>query len=209
MASDKHSINMFTDNQLEGLENCDNSLLLLQRLSLFFTWSNHSILSVLAMQCDKAAKILYTFNCKLNSFEVITSYPIPCFSSNMIPLDMSTHTILAIRYDQELYESTLQDVYDFQSMIIERCHITQHCLQLLAVRNNPTIFYWNLCKCVAHLISTYVPLQSSYLHSRGIVEVLIYPDLSFTLSDRVISIGTLAFCDDSKLVGKKVQLLFA
>ena len=42
-----------------------------------------------------------------------------------------------------------------------------------------------------------VTLNSEYLYSRGILEVLVYPDLVFTFGDHV-NIGLLAFCDDSK-----------
>jgi len=122
----------------------------------------------------------------------------------MIPADTSTHTILAIRCDQELYKSTLQYVYDMQSLMMEKCDITQHCLQLLAVRSNPTILYWTIPKCVVYLINTNVPLHSEYLYSRGILEVLVYPDLQLTVGNHV-SVGSLAFSDDSKLVERKVH----
>ena len=204
MASEKHAVNFFSDNQMKSLKLCDNSHLLLQRLSLFFTWSNHSVLRVLAGQCTEAMNILDNFICSVDPFEFIMSYPIPSFSLNMIPVDGSTHTILAIMCNQELYESNLQDVYDMQSVMMEKCDITLHCLQLLAIRNNPTIFYWTIPKCVVCIINSNVPMHSEYLQSRGILEVLVYPNLQFKFSDSV-SIGLLAFCDDSKLVERKVQ----
>ena len=203
MASDKHTIKFFPDNQIKKLKNCDSSVLLLQKLSLFFTWSNHSILRVLADHCSEAVNILDDFDCRVDTFELIASYPIPCFSLTMIPFDSSSHTIVAIRCDQELYECSLQYVYDMQSVMMEKCDITQHCLQLLAVRSDPTILYWTIPKCVVCLINDNVPLNSEYLYSRGILEVLVYPDLEFTFGDHV-SIGLLAFCDDCKVVERKV-----
>ena len=202
MASDKNAIQFFSNDKIKGLEKCD-SLLLLQRLSLFFTWSNHSILRVLADHCSEAVNILDEFDCWVDTCELIASYPIPCFSLSMIPFDGSTHTILAIRCDQELYECTFQYVYDMQSVMMEKCDITQHCLQLLAVRSDPTILYWTIPKCVVYLINDNVPLNSEYLYSRGILEVLVYPDLEFTFGDHV-GIGLLAFCDDCKVVERKV-----
>ena len=203
MASDKHFVKYFSDKQMKRLKDCDSSLLLLQRLSLFFTWSNHSILRVLADQCSEAVDILDNFDCRVNSLELIASYPIPCFSLNMIPVDTSTHTILAIRCGQELYRSTLQYVYDMQSVMMGKCDITQHCLQLLAVRSNPTILYWTIPECVVHLINANVPIHSEYLQSRGILEVWVYPDLLFTVDEHV-SVGSLVFCDNSKRVDTKV-----
>ena len=206
MASDKHFVKYFSDKQMKRLKDCDCSLLLLQQLSLFFTWSSHSILRVLADQCNEAVDILDNFDCRVNSFEPIASYPIPCFSLDMIPVDISSHTILAIKCDQALYECTLQYVYDMQSMMIENFDITQHCLQLLAVRSNPTIFYWTIPKCVVHLINRYfytAVLYSEYLYSKGILELLVYPDLQFTFGDHV-SVGLLAFSDD--LVETKLKV---
>ena len=154
LASDKHVINFFSDNQIEKLKDCDSSLLLLQRLSLFFTWSNHSILRALADHCSEAVNILDVFDCRVDSFELTASYPIPCFSLSMIPFDSSSHTIVAIGCDKELYEC---NVYDMQSDMMEKFDITQHCLQLLAVRSDPTILYWTIPKCVVCLIMIMLP----------------------------------------------------
>ena len=73
----------------------------------------------------------------------------------MIPDDTSSYTILAIRCYQEPYEPTLQDVYDMQSLITEVCDITQHCLQLLATRNNLAVIYWTIPKCVVKYSKTW------------------------------------------------------
>ena len=205
MASNKHSISYFCDNQMKRLKYYENTHLLLQRLTIFFTWSNHSILRMLANQCSEAVNILDNFDCRIDPFELIASYPIPCFSLNMIPVDSTTDTILAIRCGQELYESTLQYVYDMQSVMMEKCNITQHCLQILAVRSDPTILYWSIPKCVLGLINTNIPLHSEYLYSRGILEVLVYPDLQFTFGN-YDTIGLFVFCDDLKLVEKKVHM---
>ena len=206
MASDIHTINLFADNQIESLKKCNKSLLLLQRLSSFFTWSNHSILQELAEQCfcSKAVNILNNFDYRVDAFDFIASYPLPCFSLRMIPYDGSTHTILAIRCDQELHECTLQYVYGMQSLMMEEFDITQHCLQLLAVRSDPTVLYWTIPKCVKCLINDNVPLNREYLYSGGILEVLVYPDLQFVFSDDDDKIGLLAFCDESKLAERKV-----
>ena len=210
MASHQHAIKFFSENQMKRLKNYDTSLLLLQSLSLFFTWSNHSILRAVANQCSEATKILYALDDRIDSFKLITSYPIPYFSLSMVPVDTSTHTILAIRCDQELHKSTLQYVYDMQSVMVEKFDITQHCLQLLAVRSYPTMFYWTIPKCVVHLINGNVAVESKYLHSKGILEVLVYPDLQFTFGDH-FSIGSLGFHDDSiyRLLKNKVKLPFA
>ena len=205
MASNKYDIKLFSENQVKLLRKCNSSVLLLWRLSLFFTWSNHSVLRVLADHCSEAVNILDNFDCRVDYFKNIASYPIPCFSMNMIPTDTSAHTILAIRCDQELYECTLQSVYNIESVMMEKCDITQHCLQLLAVRSDPTILYWSIPKCVVRLIETSIPLHTEYLYSKWIQEVLVYPDLQLTVYDSD-SVGLLAF---NKFVGKKVSCYYS
>ena len=203
MASNEHNINLFTNDQMEKFSKCDTTSLLLQKLSSFFTWSNHSILKGFIGQCNEAVKILDNFDSRLDPLQQIASYPIPCFSSDMIPSDTTTYTILAVRCKVELYESSLQYIYDVQSVMIEVCEVTQHCLQLLAVRSDPTIFYWTIIKCVVDLININVPLHSEYLYSRGILEVLVYPDLLLTTGDDVCY-GSLAFECRDQLCSKKV-----
>ena len=187
-ASDGHKISLFSADQMTELSECNN---LLMNLSPLFTWSNHSILKALT-RSSTAVKLLDEFEFKLDPLQPITSYPIPPLSSDMIPTDTSTYTILAVRCDQELYQCTLQYVYDVQSVMIKKCDITEHCLQLLAVRSDPTIFYWTTPKCAVYLINTNVPLHSEYLYSRGVLEVLVYPDLSLTIGDDVCY-GSLVF----------------
>ena len=198
MASNEH--NLISNDQIQLFSECTNTLSLLQKLSSFFTWSNHSTLRALVGQCSEVVNILDDFDSRLDPFQLIASYPIPLLSSDMIPSDTSTYTILAVRCKVELYESSLQYVYDVQSVMIEKCDITQHCLQLLAVRSDPTILYWTIPKCVVDLINTNVPLHSEYLYSRGILEVLVYPDLLLTTGDDVYY-GALAFeCVDTERV---------
>ena len=201
-ASDGHKISLFSAEQLTELSECNN---LFMKLSPLFSWSNHSLLKILAGCSGEAVKLLDEFDSKLDPHQPVTSYPIPCLSSNMIPTDTSTYTILAVRCDQELYQCTLQYVYDVQSVMIEKCDITQHCLQLLAVRSDPTILYWTIPKCVVDLIKTTVPLHSEYLCSRGILEVLVYPDLLLTTGDDVCY-GLLAFKCSDRLFNEELEV---
>ena len=201
-ASDVHNINLFSVDYMKELSKCDSMLM---KLSSYFTWSNHSVLRVLAGCSSEAVKLLDEFDSNLDPLQSVTSYPIPCLYSNMITSDTSTYTILAVRCKVELYECSLQYVYDVQSVMIEKCYITQHCLQLLAVRSDPTILYWTIPKCVVDLINTNVPLHSDSLYSRGILEVLVYPDLLLTTGDDVCY-GSLAFECENQLFSEKVYI---
>ena len=197
MACEQKKIKLFSDIQIVKLKEYDNAILMLRSLSCFFTWSNHSILRMLLSKLSsKALHSLDEYDCRLDPLQSISSYPIPCFSSHMLPVDTSTHTILAIRCDQELYKCTLQYVYDMQSVMMEKCDITQHCLQLLAVRSDPTILYWTIPQCVVKIISNQVSQHSEYLYSKGVLEVLLYPQPWLSTGDDVV-IGSLAFVSKS------------
>ena len=202
-ASEVYDINLFSVTQIKELGECNNTVLLFVKLSTLITWSNHSILRELASCCHEAVKLLDEFDSKVNADQQITSLPIPNLSRNMIPSDTSTYTILAVRCKVELYKCSLQYVYDVRSVMIEKCDITQHCLQLLAVRGDPTILYWTIPKCVVDLINTNVPLHSEYLYSRGLLEVLVYPNLLLTTSDDVCY-GSLAFECGNQSFSEKV-----
>ena len=198
MASDHNNIKLFTSDQMKSFSWYNNAILL--RKLCLFAWTNCSILRTLVSYCNKAIKLLDKFESILDPLKPVACYPIPCLSSDMIPSDTSTYTILAVRCKVELYEASLQYIYDVQSVMIEKCDITQHCLQLLAVRSDPTILFWTISKCVVDLINTNVPLHSEYLYSRGILEVLVYPDLLLTTGDDVCY-GSLAFqCVDNEMV---------
>ena len=200
-ASDIERISLFSAHQIDKLSRY-NTATILVILSPLFTWSNHSILRALVSCCSEAKQLLDKFDSKVDPLQPVTSFPIPCLSSDMMPSDTSTYTIMAIRCEVELYESSLQYVYDVQSLITEKCGITQHCLQLLAVRNNPTTFYWNIPKHVVHLINANIPQHNEYWYLQGILEVIVYPDLIFTTGDD-ICVGTLTFlCENQMLSGE-------
>ena len=198
MAREQENVKLFSDVQVEKLRQCNNALSILQSLNSSFTWSNHSILRMLLTEVSsKALQLLDEFDSRLDPLHSIASYPIPHFSSWMIPNDTSVYTVLAIRCDRELYKCTLQYVYDIQLLMMEKCDITQHCLQLLAVRSNPTILYWTIPTCVAPLINNQVSQHSEYLYSVGVLEVLVYPKTILTTGDDV-AIGSLAFVAKNK-----------
>ena len=203
--SEQESIKLFSDSQIAKMKE-SKAALVMWELSFFFTWSNHSILRMLLSEYfSEALQLLDVFDSRVDPLLSIASYPIPCFSSDMIPVDTSAYTILAIRCDQELYKSTLQYVYDMQSVMMEKCHITLHCLQLLAVKNDPTILYWTIPKCVVELISNQVPCHSEYLYSKGVLEVLVYPKLLLSTGDD-ISIGSSAFIAENDASSEEVRI---
>ena len=103
------------------------------------------------------------------------------FSPSTLPSEDSPYTILAIRCDKVLWQCSLQYVFNIQSILVELCDITQHCLQLLAIQSDPTILYWNIPKCVVELIGNTLLDCVEHLCSQGMMEMVVYPEqLLFT-----------------------------
>ena len=202
MASESYHISLFTNEQIKDLREYNNALSVLWKLSVCLAWSSHSILRELVSFCCEALKLLDEFDSKLDHSQPISLCPLPLFSSTMILDDDRVYTLLAIRCNKELYDCTLGYVYKMQSMLIKKCGITQHCLQLLAVRSNPTVFYWTIPNCVVDLITSTVrePAHSEYFYSREILEVLVYPELVVNTGSEV-SFGPLIFIDDNQRSG--------
>ena len=192
MASEPHRINLFSDSYINNLSDYTNAASLLRCLSFLFTWSDHSILRALVSCSHEAIELLDKFDSFLDPFNTIISYPIDGFSLSMIPFKDSPYTVLAIRCNRELWQCSLQYVFNIRSILVELCEITQHCLQLLATQSDPTIFYWNIPKCVVELVEESLEKHDEYLCSQGIVEVTVYPKQLLFIGDDVI-VGSLAF----------------
>ena len=205
LASEIHRINLFSTTCINILDDYNNPVLILRYLSFLFTWSNHSILRALLSFTSKAIHLLDEFDSLLDPFNIIVSYPIPRFSSDMILSRTSEYTLLAIRCNKELWQCSLQYVLYVQSFIVEKCDITQHCLQLLAVNSDPTIFYWTIPKCVVELIESNVLQHSEYLYSQGIIEVLVYPKRSLATGDDIM-VGSLAFTTEKEIAVKRLKV---
>ena len=204
MASVLHQINLFSNKQIKDLNECSNAQSVLWKLSMYLTWHSHSILRELVGFCTEAVKLLDEFDSKLDPSQPVAVYPVPQFSSNMIPTDdHRVYTLLAIRCDQELYNCTLQYMYNMRSVLTKMCDISEHCLQLLAVRDNPTIFYWTIPTCVVSIISSAILQHSEFICSRGVLEALVFPNHVLIAGD-VVSFGSLTFTGNDEISSKEV-----
>ena len=203
MASELHQISLFTNEHIEDLSKCNNTLSVLWKLNMCLTWSSHSILRELVGFSKEAMELIDEFDFRLDISQPIAVCPLPQFSSTMIPTDHRVFTLLAIRCDQELCNYTLENVYNMGSMLARKSDITEHCLQLLAVRGNPTVFYWTIPTCVVDLISSAVSQHKRYFSSVGILEVVVYPESVFNTGSEVC-FGSLIFVDNIEDSSRKV-----
>ena len=172
MASGTHHIKLFTANFIDQIRQLKTSSVILKMLSHYWTWSNYSILKVLAQFSKLAFDLLEEFGTRLNTMFPITEYPIGSLAVSMFPYDTSSYTVLTLECDHKLNHS-LQLVYDMQSLITENCDITQHALLLLAVYQ--TRLHWMIPKSVVTIVNTRVMQCSQLLFSKGVVRIFIYP----------------------------------
>ena len=193
MASDDHNIALFTNEHLDTLKECHFAQQILQKLSPYFKWSDHSLLSVVVNTCNnpEAAVLLQQFDAQVDLSLPFTEYPIPQPIPSMAPHDTSIQTVLAVKLNTKLEELSLQQVIEVRCLIQKNFQITEHSLQLLAAKNKQSILYWMIPKCVCHLISSKI-MQDVSVSGIGVDEISVYPDTLFAcVSD--LKLGSLTF----------------
>ena len=208
LASESFNIPLFTSSYAEKLQEIKHTPELIQKLSPSMTWDNHSILSTIAdtSSIPEATILLTQFDDRIDSSQLLTSFPIPAPSHHMVPYDNSTHTVLAVKLNLELHHSTLQNVIDARSLIQDQCKLTSHCLQLLAVaKTDLTIIYWMIPRNVAHLIAANALQFQTYYHQNGILQLAVYPGAVFCTGS-ALKVGPLSFFSQFSIDGKLVRI---
>ena len=194
LASETNNIPLFRPDYTEKLKEIEHTPELIQKLSPFMTWDNHSILSTIAdtSNIPETTMLLTQFDDRIDSSQPLISFPIPAPSHHMVPYDNSTHTVLAVKLDLELYHSTLQNVIDVRSVIQDQCKLTSYCLQLLAIaKTDFTIIYWMIPKVVAAFAYFKVLENLEFFHQNGILQMALYPG-SVLLTNGTLAVGPLS-----------------
>ena len=196
-ASEEANIPLFPSPNMEVLKGSKSIPTLMKKLTLFTNWMDHSIFTAIAEACNvpEAAALLKKFDDWIDTSQPVTKYPIPSPSHHMVPYDTSTHTVLAVQLNLQLHHSTLQNVLDARLLMQEKCEVTPHCLQLLAVaKTSHTIIYWTIPKHVAPLIISNALQNQHYFHQNGIQHVSVYPGIILaTVSS--LTVGPFSFFD--------------
>jgi len=194
-ASDEANIPLFTTKIIEGIKQSKNAASFMQKIMMFTNWSDHSILSsiVRVSNVPEAAALLVKFDTKIDPSQPLIKYPIPAPSHHMIPYTATTHTVLAVQLNLQLNHSTFQNLIDTRLLIQEKCEVTAHCLQLLAVaKTSHTIIYWTIPKHVASLITSKVQKYQSDLLQNGVQQVAIYPGTAL-VTGSALTVGPFVF----------------
>ena len=174
MASEVHKLKLLPSYSVYKLRKLRTSSAVLKMMSVFWSWSNHSVLTCLAKFSELAVTLLEDFDSRLHSNFCITKYPISPPTSPLIPYNNNSYTILTLKCNRKL-QLSLQLVYGVQSIMIEKCEITEHALQLLAVQSSPLLLQWMISEHIVTLINVNVRKHHQYFAAKGITEILIHP----------------------------------
>ena len=176
-ASKEHGIKLLPPYTVYKLRKLRTSSSILKMMSMFWSWSNHSILTSVAKFSEIAAALLEDFDSRLYMNSSITKYPISSsLAPAMIPHNNNSFTVLTLKCNKKL-QVTLQMVYDIQSMMIEMFEITEHALQLLVVQSSPLVLQWMISKYVVTVINLNVRRHQEYFATKGITEISIHPNI--------------------------------
>ena len=175
MASEIHKIKLFSIAYLNKLKSFKTSSAILKMLSVQWTWNNLSILTYLADFSRLAVSLLKEFNLRVVLSYPIVNYPFP---SLVVPFDDNNYTFLIFQCKDNVKDS-LHLVNDMQSILTEKCEITQHAVQLLAVQSGPIELQWMIPLNVVDLINKKINQHMQCFASKGIDTILIYPDTKY------------------------------
>ena len=184
MASEIHKIKLLPPHSLYKLRKLNTSSTILKMMSVLWTWNNHSILMFLAKFSEIALTLLEEFDSQLHLNFDFTKYPLLQPASSIIPYNNNSYTILTLKCDKKLNLS-LQFVHEMQSVLIEKCEITEHALQLLAVQSSPLLLQWMISKYIVTIINVNVRQHCQYFATKGITEILIHPNIRHNIDSHV------------------------
>ena len=176
-----HNIKLLPPYSVYKLRKLRTSSAILKMMSIFWSWSNHSVLTCLAEFSEIAAALLVDFDSRLYLNSSITKYPISPSVPSMIPHNNNSFTIVTMKCNRKL-QVTLQLVYDIQSMMIEKCKVTEHALRLLAVQSSPLELHWMISKYIVTLINVNVRKHREYFATKGIIEILVHPNVKHCIN---------------------------
>ena len=196
MASETHHIKLFSADFVRLLRGCTNTVSLLTALFPYTNWYDHSILRWLlqACNCSEGLRLLDEFEAQINLTLPIKDYPLPLYqSSYMTPDVSSTHTVLAVRCEQQLSSLSLQHIGKVKLTILQAFDITEHaCILLTATNYTSAVLYWLIPQSIVFVIYSKVQDHSIHLYDNKILEVAVYPNFAFSTGN-VNRIWSLAY----------------
>ena len=183
-ASEIHKVKLVPPHSLYKLRKFKTSSPILRMMGFLWCWSNHSVLTCLAKFSEVALTLLEEFDSRLYfNFNIKEHSQLPSTSS-LIPYDNNSYTLLTLKCDEKLSLS-LQLVHEMQSLLIEKCEITEHALRLLAVQSKPLLLQWMISKYIVTIINVNVRQHLQYFATKGIKEISIHPRIKYNIDSHV------------------------
>ena len=194
MASDSHGIKLFDRKLIKRFRRCNTIGNLLKSLFLFSNWCDYPIVQKFVQMYDHpdAVMLLEEYENKIDCTKPIEIYPFSEFSGHMLAFKSSDYTVMATQCVQDHALLKLQHVYTLKSEIVKYFEITDQACLLLAITSHPAIFYWLIPKSVVSIIEKTIHENCNFLYNKGISDVYIHSDYSFSTGGGV-RIGPLAF----------------
>ena len=187
MASEIHEIKLLPPYSLYKLRKLKSSSAILKMMSVHWTWNNHSVLTYLANFSEIAVTLLEEFDSRLHLKFNITDYPILPPTPCTVPYNNTSYTILTLKCDNKKINLSLQLVHEMQSVLIEKCEITEHALQLLAVQSSPLLLQWMISKYIVTIVNINVRQNCHYFATKGISEISIHPNIKHSIDSHLLA----------------------
>ena len=195
---------------LEDLKDADTSKIF-GRLSLLWTWNNHSILKALleVCNCQDGIKMLDEFESQIDTNQPMELFPIPPPSAKMAPFLSSAYTLLFISKTHDQGELVpLLYVNDIVTIMVEKFGISLHALQLLAGQaKSPLTLYWLIPKSVVLLIHNGVNEHLNFLKENGFTNIVIYPSVVLFTANN-LELGPYAMLDSQPHLEVSIIMYF-
>ena len=173
---------LFSENYIISLHKSANTTEILRRLFLYSNWYDYSFIEELIKEfnCSEGVDLLEWFYSRINKTLPISYYPLPTPSALMIPDKSSSHFLLAMRYTEKPF--VFSRIIVLKSFLLRIFKIKNYACILLAVVS-PDILYWLLPTNVFTIVHKKLLEHLDYLYTKGIIEVAISPDITFSKSD--------------------------
>ena len=183
--SDTHNypIKLFSDDYIKSLNDGPSTGLMLRRLFLYSRWYDVSFIEELLKKCEclRGVQLLGWFNSHIDANLPILRYPISTPSSFLIKDEFNSHFLMAMRYKRK--RCTLSDITTLKSLLLQVFGIKSYCCILVGIVS-PDILYWLLPNSAFTIVCKKVPEYIDYLCIKGITNVAVSPDITFSSSGK-------------------------
>ena len=172
---------LFSENYIKSLNKSTNTAVILRRLFLYSNWYDHSLVKELikGLNCFEGVNLLDWFYNRINKTLPISYYPLPTPSALMIPDKSSFHFLLVMRYIEKPF--IFSRIVVLKSFLLQIFKIENYACILLAMVS-PDILYWLLPICLHTIVCKKIQEHLDYLYTKGITEIAISPDITFSKS---------------------------